>query len=102
LLIGLPDSASDEEIEAAIADVRVRKAPPGLADLRVERWDEGRCAQTLHVGPYAAEEPTIERLHEAIRAAGLRPRGAHHEIYLGDPRRAAPERLRTVIRQPVE
>jgi hypothetical protein len=56
----------------------------------------------LHVGPYAEERPTIERLHAAIAAAGLRPRGRHHELYLGDPRRSAPERLRTLIRQPVE
>jgi hypothetical protein len=72
------------------------------ADLRTERFEEGQVAQILHLGPYADERPTIERLHSAIAAAGLRPRGRHHELYLGDPRRSKPERLRTLIRQPVE
>jgi hypothetical protein len=101
LLIGLPEFVTTAEIEAAVAAVRVKRAPPGLDRLRVERWAEGPCAQILHVGPYDAEAPTIARLHDAIHAAGLRPRGAHHEIYLGDPRRSAPERLKTVLRQPV-
>ena len=56
----------------------------------------------MHIGPYDAEAPTIERLHEAIAAAGLHPRGAHHEFYLGDPRGSAPARLRTLVRQPVD
>jgi hypothetical protein len=56
----------------------------------------------MHVGPYAEERPTIERLHAGIEASGMRPRGRHHEIYLGDPRRAAPDRLRMILRQPIE
>jgi hypothetical protein len=56
----------------------------------------------LHVGPYADEGLSIVRLHAGIAAAGYRPRGRHHEIYLGDPRRSAPEKLRTILRQPVE
>jgi hypothetical protein len=56
----------------------------------------------MHVGPYAEERPTIERLHAFIAVQGARPRGAHHEIYLGDPRRADPAKLKTVLRQPVE
>jgi hypothetical protein len=55
----------------------------------------------MHVGPYSAEAPTIERLHAFVASQGLQLRGDHHEIYLGDPRRAAPERLRTIIRHPV-
>jgi hypothetical protein len=73
-----------------------------LTRLRYERWTEGLSAQVLHVGPYASEGPTIIRLHQGITAAGYRPRGKHHEIYLGDPRRSAPERLRTILRQPIE
>jgi hypothetical protein len=63
---------------------------------------EGDVAQVLHLGSYAEERPTIERLHAAIADAGLRPRGRHHEIYLGDPRRGDPARVRTLLRQPVE
>lgn len=100
-MIMQPDPIDELTIEAAIERAR-EKALPGLGLLRYERWREGPAMQTLHVGPYDAEAPTIEELHAAIAAAGLRPRGRHHEIYLSDPRRCPPERLRTIIRQPVE
>jgi hypothetical protein len=101
LLIALPDEADDDEVRRALAAGRAR-LEPGLADqLRVERFDEGRVAQLLHLGPYAAEQASIERLHAAIARSGLRLRGRHHELYLGDPQRSAPERLRTLIRRPV-
>ena len=88
---------------ALVAEVRRKKGDSdALSRLRFERWREGRCAQIMHVGPYAEERPTIERLHAFIAAQGLRQRGAHHEIYLGDPRRADPAKLKTVLRQPVE
>jgi hypothetical protein len=101
LLMALPDEATRAEVEAALAAGRA-KLDPGMAPgLRVESFPEGQAAQVLHVGPYAAEGTTIEHLHTSIAAAGLRPRGRHHEIYLGDPRTSAPERLRTILRQPV-
>lgn len=102
LLIGLPDEATEAELRGALAAGRAKLASPYAENLRLEPFDEGRVAQVLHQGPYAAERPTIERLHAAIAAAGLRPRGRHHELYLGDPARSAPEKLRTLIRQPVE
>ncbi|WP_419538861.1 GyrI-like domain-containing protein [Microbacterium luteum] len=75
---------------------------PAIERLRIASVDEGRCVQTLHVGPYDDEGPVLARMHdEAIAGRGLRMRGHHHEIYLGDPRRTAPERLRTILRQPV-
>jgi hypothetical protein len=69
--------------------------------LRLERLREGLAAQVLHVGPFADEPATIGRLHAFIDARRLRAVGRHHEIYLRDPRRTAPERLRTILRQPV-
>lgn len=102
LLISLPDEATDGELADALAKGRAKVGPDVAADLRVEWFAEGAVAQVLYLGPYAEERPTIERLHEAIAAAGLRPRGRHHELYLGDPGRSAPEKLRTLIRQPVE
>jgi len=102
LFIALPDEASDEELADALAKGRA-KVPPEIAeDLRVETLTEGAVAQVLYLGRYDAERPTIEALHAAIAAAGLRPRGRHHELYLGDPARSAPAKLRTLIRQPVE
>ena len=101
-LIMQPDPIDAELIAAATAEAASKKDLPGLARLEYIRWAEGRCAQLLHIGPYAAEAPSIAALHEAIAEAGYRPRGRHHEIYLGDPRRSAPEKLRTIIRHPVE
>ena len=102
LMIGLPDEATEPELEEHLASARAKLDPDLAPALRVERFEEGASAQVLHVGPYANERPTIERLHAQIAEAGLRPRGRHHELYLGDPRRSAPERLRTILRQPVE
>jgi hypothetical protein len=101
-LIMQPDPIDAELIAAATAEAAGKKDLPGLARLEYTRWAEGRCAQLLHIGPYAAEAPSIAALHEAIAGSGYRPRGRHHEIYLGDPRRSAPEKLRTIIRHPVE
>ena len=85
-LIMQPDPVDAELIAAATAEAAGKKDLPGLARLAYIRWAEGRCAQLLHIGPYAAEAPSIAALHEAIAEAGHRPRGRHHEIYLGDPR----------------
>jgi hypothetical protein len=101
LFIALPDEASDAEIETALAAGRAKLEPTVAASLRVESFTEGTVAQLLHLGPYAAERASIERLHAGVAAAGLRLRGRHHEVYLGDPRTSAPERLRTILRQPV-
>jgi len=101
LLLPVPEAATAEEIDGAFAEVASRKAPAALHLLRVERWEEGPAAQTLHVGTYASEPDTIVALQRAIATAGLQPRGCHHEIYISDPNRTAPERLKTIIRQPV-
>jgi hypothetical protein len=92
----------DARVVAAALDRARRRPPPVLDRVRFERWTEGRCAQLLHLGPYASEGPSIDLLQREIAASGLRPRGRHHEIYLSDPRRSRPERLRTILRQPVE
>jgi len=100
-LIMQPEPVGEDIITRALVQARA-KSVPALDRLRFLRWGEGLCAQVLHVGPYAAEAPSIARLHQGITAAGYRPRGCHHEIYLGDPRRSAPEKLRTILRHPIE
>ena len=87
-LIMQPDPIDADLIAAATAEAPPRRTCR-LARVQYIRWAEGRCAQLLHIGPYAAEAPSIAALHEAIAEAGYRPRGRHHEIYLGDPRRSA-------------
>jgi len=101
LMIVLPPQASDDEIEQHLSIARAKVDPAIADDLRTEMFAEGPAAQLMHLGPYSEERPTIERLHAQIDEAGCRPVGRHHELYLGDPRRSAPERLRTIIRQPV-
>ena len=101
MMILQPDQVDDEMVAQAIATATGRKELPAAALLRLERLAEGRCAQVLHVGPYSEEGPTIERLHAFIAEQGYERAGKHHEIYLGDPRRAAPEKLKTIVRQPV-
>lgn len=102
-LIRLPAATDD----ALIAEVKVQAAgrhPDGAAaldEVRFFPWAEGLSVQTLHVGPYRAELATVQLMHDFIVTNGMVPTGQHHEIYLGDPRRCAPERLRTILRQPV-
>jgi hypothetical protein len=101
-MIIVPDFVTAEHLTAAKAEVRRKaKVAPLLDRVDLETFDEGRCVQIMHIGPYAAEAPTIRRLHDYITDNGMTPRGKHHEIYLSDPRTTAPERLKTVIRQPV-
>ena len=99
-MIMQPDVVTPARFRAAVAQLRERRNPRALAKLRLERFQEGLAAQTMHIGPYSAEAPTIERVRTFIAQDGGVPQGKHHEIYLGDPRRSAPARLRTVVRQP--
>ena len=101
MMIRQPDDVTPALFERTALDVAERKQLPQARNLRLERFAEGPAAQVLHLGPYAGEEPTIRALHAFIAEQGYAPRGRHHEIYLGDPRRSAPERLKTIIRQPV-
>ena len=101
-MIMQPGFLSEEMIEAAKEEAKAKKGIAEVDYLILEAFEEGLSAQILHVGPFSKEGPTIERLHAFIAEQGYRMRAPHHEIYLSDPRRAAPERWRTIIRQPIE
>lgn len=102
-MIMTPDWIGAEHFEAARETVRRKGGAPSLDAVRLEALDEGLAVQTLHIGPYDDEGPVLAEMHDVfIPAQGLRMAGKHHEIYLGDPRRTAPEKLRTILRQPVE
>jgi len=101
VMIRQPDFVTPEVFERYRAVLKARKDPPGLDEARLETLNEGLCAQVLHLGPYSEEAPTIERLHQFIAGEGYVHAGKHHEIYLSDPRRCAPETIRTILRQPV-
>jgi hypothetical protein len=102
LLIVLPDVVTKKDVAAAVADVKKKAKFPRFPEVRFEKFKEGRSAQVMHVGPYATERETIDRLHAFVEEQGYRLRGSHHEIYLGDPRKSKPEKLRTILRQAVE
>ncbi|MBL0886864.1 GyrI-like domain-containing protein [Myceligenerans indicum] len=102
VMIWQPDWVDDAALGRAAGDTARKKPNPALAAVRLIRPHEGRSVQILHIGSYDDETPTLARLHdEYMPAHGLTFNGDHHEIYLGDPRRVAPEKLRTVLRQPV-
>lgn len=99
-MIMQPEPVTADLVEAVRAEVAAKKNPPALDRVRFETFDEGRTAQVLHVGPYRDEGPVIQRLHRYIEERGGKLTGKHHEIYLSDPNRTAPERLKTILRQP--
>ena len=101
MMILQPDFVPEEMIRRAIGDVAEKKKLPAVEKLRLEEFHEGRSAQLLHIGPFTEEGPTIQRVHDFIDTRSAR-RGKHHEIYLSDIRRAAPEKWKTIIRQPME
>ena len=102
-MLMVPEWVTPALVEHAEAAVGAKDRPASLDRLRLEVLEEGTVVQTLHVGPYDAEAAVLADLHDRfIPEQGLRMTGRHHEIYLSDPRRVAPERLRTILRQPVE
>lgn len=102
MLIVQPDLVTEEMVGDAVGQAVRKKKAPAADRLRLEVLDEGDALQVMHHGPYADEGPTIAALHAELAERGLGFRGAHHEVYLSDPRRSAPAAMRTILRQPVE
>ena len=102
LMIMVPDWLDSDAFTTAVALAGAKTPPARLDDVRLEPLSEGRCVQTLHVGPFDDEAEVLHRMHhEFVPEQGLRMVGRHHEVYLGDFRRVAPEKRRTILRQPV-
>jgi len=101
-MIMQPDQITSDHVATASDEVRRKKDPAALDRIRFEPFSEGLAVQIMYFGPYADESPTIAGLHRFAIDNGYQLRDKHHEIYLGDPRRTAPDKLRTVIRQPIE
>lgn len=102
LMIMQPEYVTADRFEAARESAKKKAPLPIFDELRLEVFEEGPAAQIMHIGPYADEAQTIEILHAFIHESGYMLRGKHHEIYVGDPNRSAPEKLKTIIRQPIE
>ncbi len=96
-----PEFIGKAQVDAAFDEVRKKKNPAAWTGSALRTLTEGESAQILYVGSFADEGPTIQRVHDFIHTAGKQLRGEHHEIYLNDPRRTAPEKLKTILRQPM-
>ncbi len=102
LMMMHPDHITPAMLAEALEQIRKKRGDsPALSRLRLEEFEEGLCVQAMHIGPYADEPATKEKMDLFARENGYRMHGKHHEIYMGDPRRTAPEKLKTVLRQPV-
>ncbi|MDR2913935.1 MAG: GyrI-like domain-containing protein [Tannerella sp.] len=105
-MIRQPDFVTPAVFEWAMEQCRKKKPATNFAKARLEKFTEGKCVQIMHVGPYSEEPATVEKLHAFISERGLKNMTGnvrkHHEIYLGDPRKTTPEKLKTVLRLPVE
>lgn len=101
LLMMQPDHITSKMFEQAVADTCAKRPNEALDRLRLERWREGPSVQVMHIGPYADEPATLDRMDVFAKEHGYEFHGRHHEIYIGDPTRAKPENLKTVLRHPV-
>jgi hypothetical protein len=102
LMIMQPELITRELFAEAVKEVRKKKNPVALTNIRFESFSEGKAAQIMYIGPFAEEGPTIEKVHSFITENGYTLSGKHHEIYISDMRKTAPEKLKTIIRQPME
>jgi hypothetical protein len=100
MMIMQPDFITKAQFESARQAAAKKKPNPFIAKVRFERFKEGKSVQIMHIGPYAAEAPNIQRMHQKIKEIGGKLDGKHHEIYLSDPRRVDPAKMKTVLRQP--
>ena len=101
-MIMQPEQVTEDSVAKAIEELKKKKRLPALAKIRFEGFHEGKSAQIMYIGPFSDEGPTIQNIHEFIRKKEGTLEGKHHEIYLGDPRRVAPEKMKTIIRQPMK
>jgi hypothetical protein len=102
LMIRTPDFVGQKDLDAAVATLLKRGKSPEAKEVKLESINEGDCVQMLHVGPYKKEHESTTLMRRFAEAKGLKMAGPHHEIYLSDPRRVPPDRLKTILRQPVK
>lgn len=103
LMLMQPDLVTVEMWGEGLEQLRKKRGEqPGFSRLRLESFQEGLSIQMMHIGPYSTEMETIARMDAFAEQSGYRLYGRHHEIYMGDPRRAAPEKLKTILRHPAE
>jgi len=101
LMIRVPTFINEKELKSTIDQLLAKGKDPEVGRVKLAEYTEGECVQMLHVGPYSTEEETVGKMREFAAMAGRQFSGKHHEIYLSDPRRVAPEKLKTILRIPI-
>lgn len=101
VMFRLPDFVTPDYFSEVVEEIKARKKSNIYNKARLERFGEGEAVQLMHIGPYDQEGPNILKLHAFAKDQGYELVGKHHELYFGDPRRTSPEKLRTILRQPV-
>lgn len=101
-MIMQPKYVTADDVKGAVEQVKKKKNPAALSKVRFENFKEGAAAQIMYVGPFSDEGPSIAKIHAQIQGGGHTLSGKHHEIYLNNPATTAPEKLKTVIRQPMK
>ncbi len=101
-MIMQPKYVGADDFNLAVEQVKKKKNPPTLSKVRFESFKEGPAAQIMYMGPFSAEGPTIAKIHVYIQNSGHTLSGKHHEIYLNNPATTAPEKLKTILRQPMK
>ena len=102
LLIRMPNFVTMKNFEQAKTEVINKKRIYKISDIQFEKITEGKCVQVMHLGPYSKEPETINLMKDFMTQNGLVENGLHHEIYISDPRKTAPDKMKTIIRQPVK
>jgi hypothetical protein len=101
LMLWVPEFLTPESVGLRIAELIEKKPNPALKSVSLQTLEEGTSVQVMHIGPYSDEWPTIDAMHKFALEQGYRLEGKHHELYFSDPRRTAPEKLKTILRQPI-
>ncbi|UGU15065.1 GyrI-like domain-containing protein [Sinomicrobium kalidii] len=102
LLIRMPDYVLQKETEEAVSSTLAKKGFPAIGEVHLFRMHEGKSVQILHTGPFSTEHRSLKQIASFVREYGLKKNGHHHEIYLSDFRKTSPEKLKTILREPVK
>lgn len=101
VMLRVPTFVNQRELKTTIEALLAKGKAPDVQRVQLIDLNEGQCVQVLHIGPYTEEQPSIAKMRDFADKAGRKFAGKHHEIYLSDPRRVKPEKLRTILRNPV-
>jgi hypothetical protein len=101
-MIMQPEQVTEDSVAKAIEELKKKKKLPALSKIRFESFHEGKSAQIMYIGPFSDEGPAVQKIHEFIRQHEGTLVGKHHEIYLSDPRKISPEKMKTILRQPMK